>query len=162
MHPSRLTRITAATVTVIVMVVIAVLVVSHVRSDRRQDALTDTHGRSDAPPLQAGDAASTPHPFTLSGDVSSLYPGGTRTLVVRVDNPNAIPIEVTTVAVTVHDASTRCLATNLFTSGFSGAVVVPKRGSASIDVTVQMARSAPDACQNATFPLVLSAQAVKA
>lgn len=162
MHRSRLTGITAATVTLIVIVVLAVLVVSGAHGHRRQDALADTHGASQAPNVRPDDAATTPHPFTLRGDVDGLYPGATRTLAVHVDNPNAIPIKVTTVAVTVHDASSRCLATNVFTSGFTGALVVPKRGSASIGVTVQMARSAPDACQNAMFPLVLSAQAVKA
>ncbi|HZR12034.1 MAG TPA: hypothetical protein VFC33_02175 [Acidimicrobiia bacterium] len=159
MHRSRPTRITATVVTVAVIAVLVVLVVSHART-RRQDAMAGTHGASNAPTVHTDDA--TPHPFSLRGEVDGLYPSATRTLAVRVDNPNAIPLRVTTVAVTVHDASPRCLATNLATSGFSGALVVPARGSDSIGVTVRMARTAPDACQDATFPLTLSAQAAKA
>ncbi|HEY7136164.1 MAG TPA: hypothetical protein VIB48_13965 [Acidimicrobiia bacterium] len=102
------------------------------------------------------------HAFTLTGDVAGLFPGGTRNLQVRITNPTNTAMRVTTVTVTVHDASVACRAPNLVADSYTGKAYVGRHGATSVTIPVRMVRTAPNACQNATFPLVFRAEAVKA
>jgi hypothetical protein len=83
-------------------------------------------------------------------------------LVLTVTNPEHFPIEVTSLTVTVLDATPLCKATNIQVSPFSGPLVVPGNGSATTHLTIQLAHSAPDACQGVVFPLSYSGIAGKA
>src|SRR5947209_8245700 len=60
--------------------------------------------------------------FTISGDVSGLYPGVTAPLVVIVSNPFNQPMSVTSITVTVKKPNhVGCDASNLTATNFSGA-----------------------------------------
>jgi hypothetical protein len=107
----------------------------------------------------------TPHTFTISGSLSGVYPGeGTVTpayVYLTVTNPNNQNIQVTSLTLSVGDASPACRAANLApaTETVSFSVVVPKNsqvGGTTFAMPIRMLDSAPDACQNATFPLTLS------
>lgn len=107
----------------------------------------------------------TPHTFTISGSLSGVYPGeGTVTpayVYLTVTNPNNQNIQVTSLTLSVGDASPACRAANLApaTETVSFSVVVPKNsqvGGTTFALPIRMLDSAPDACQNATFPLTLS------
>jgi hypothetical protein len=117
------------------------------------------HGHVPAPPPAPSHPTAT---FTLSGSVTGLYPGATRDLTVRITNPGNVALRVTSVRVTVRDASAACRASNLVAWSYSGRAYVARHGTASVTVPVRMVPTALDACQNATFPLVFHAEAVKA
>jgi hypothetical protein len=98
--------------------------------------------------------------FTLSAQVSGLYPNATLMAGVRVDNPQSYAISVRTASVTVGDANAGCTSANLTTSPFGGAVDVAANGSGTVPIRLHMLTSAPDACQGASFPLSFEATAV--
>jgi len=99
--------------------------------------------------------------FVVSGDVAGLAPGVTRTLSVRLSNPNASAISVEALAVTVGASGTGCPGTTLQVGDFAGPVLVPGGGEARTSLPVTMAVSAPPGCQGATFPLTYGGTAVK-
>ena len=118
--------------------------------------------------------AGNPRTFTISGSLSAVYPGegypvaSTRApldVYLVVTNPNNQAIQVTSLTMSVGNASAGCVAANLApvreTVSFS--VVVPKNstlGGHSFPMPISMLPSAPDACQGAHFPLILSGTAV--
>ena len=91
--------------------------------------------------------------FTLTTNYTGLYPDADVTVPVTVHNPLAYDLAVHTANVGVGDASSGCGAGYLEASSFSGDVVVPAHGDATIPIRMHMLASAPDACQGATFPL---------
>jgi LPXTG-motif cell wall-anchored protein len=95
--------------------------------------------------------------FTLTTDYTGLYPNADASVPVTVHNPKGYELAVHTAAVTVGDASPGCRAANLEASSFSGDVVAPPHGDATIPVHMHRLASAPDACQGATFPLSFTA-----
>jgi hypothetical protein len=95
--------------------------------------------------------------FTLHADVHGLYPNGTVTAPVRVDNPQSRPLRVLSASVTIGDASAACPASNLSAESFVGSIPVAPHSDGIVPVKVHMAATAPDACQRATFPLTLHA-----
>jgi len=112
-----------------------------------------------------GGNANAPHTFTISGSLSGVYPGeGTVTpayVYLTVTNPNNQNIQVTSLTLSVGDASPACRAANLAptTETVSFSVVVPKNsqvGGTTFAMPISMLDSVPDACQNVTFPLTLS------
>jgi hypothetical protein len=103
----------------------------------------------------ASDAAGSRHPatFTISGSVRGLYPGRTVSLVLTVRNPLKSAITVREITTTVHNASTRCASANLQVKKFSGALVVKAGKTRKATIHATMAKSAPNSCQGARFPL---------
>ena len=95
--------------------------------------------------------------FTLSAQVTGLFPNATLTAAVRVHNPQPFRLSVQTASVTVGDASPECPSTNLTARPFAGAVMVPSRGDAALPIELHMLASAPDTCQGASFPLTFAA-----
>jgi len=112
--------------------------------------------------------------FTISGSLSDVYPGqgyptGSTSsplyVYLTVNNPNNQAIQVTSLTLSVGDASARCTRANLSPSSetVSFSVVVPKNstvGGHTFPMPISMVPGAPDACQRATFPLTLSGVAV--
>lgn len=96
--------------------------------------------------------------FKLSGSVQGLYPGGRRTLAVAVRSPYPRKLRVVSLRVTVRDAGPACRASNLSVKPFRGFVTVRPRGVRVVRLTVQMAKSAGDACRGARFPLRIAAK----
>ena len=91
--------------------------------------------------------------FTLTTQYSGLYPDADVSVPVTVHNPASYRLAVHTAQVRVGDASAACSAANLEASSYSGDVVAPPHGDATIPVRMHMVATAPDACQGATFPL---------
>lgn len=104
----------------------------------------------------------TAESFVVSGDVAGLAPGLTRTLSVRLSNPNRAAISVEALVVTVGDSPTGCSGDTLQVGALGGPVLVPAGGEAQASLPVTMAASAPSVCQDATFPLTYGGSAVKA
>jgi LPXTG-motif cell wall-anchored protein len=107
--------------------------------------------------LTAAPAGADEYQFTLTTEYTGLYPSADVSVPVTVHNPEPYAIAVHTAAVLVGDANAGCPASNLIASSFSGDVVAPARGDAVVPIRMRMPRTAPDACQGATFPLVLTA-----
>jgi hypothetical protein len=101
--------------------------------------------------------------FTIAdvGTVTGLVPGGTVTRKVRVTNPNNVDIKVTRLDTAVGRPSPSCPANAVTVAPLATPVLVAKNSHADVPLTVQMAASAPNACQNLTFPLTYSGTAIK-
>jgi hypothetical protein len=91
--------------------------------------------------------------FEITGEVGGLYPGAEVTLQTRVTNPYPFPIRVTSVAATVGDAGPGCPGSMLEVEGSEMAVEIPAGETRSVPLDIRMDRTAPDACQGATWPL---------
>ena len=100
--------------------------------------------------------------FVVSGHVTGLRPGGTKALNLTVRNPNSVAIRVTSLTVGAAQAAPGCSASRLELPAWAGSLPIPKRGTASLTVHVQLKPGAPDACQGATWPLTYGGTAVKA
>jgi hypothetical protein len=113
--------------------------------------------------------------FVISGNVDGLFPGGSATLPLRIHNPLSTSIRVDTLTLIAGAANAGCAPANiaagpglaplnnLYTITLSPALVIPK--GKTVDgpvVPITLRNSAPDACQNATFPLVYGGTAVRA
>jgi hypothetical protein len=118
--------------------------------------------RVSAAPLAAGSD------FTITSTISSsatsadqpavLSPGVTRYLWFRVSNPLRQPITVTSLGITRVDAPATCPLANLDLGDptFTGAVVVPARGTTTVPAPkpialINMPDINQDACKNVTF-----------
>jgi hypothetical protein len=111
--------------------------------------------RADRPDLR-------PKPFVVRAAATGLYPGASRPLVVLVENPNRRPIRLVSLDVQVRDASPACGRENVIRPGYHGRFVVSARSRRLMTLRIGMRRTAPDACQGATFQLVLTGRAVAA
>jgi len=98
----------------------------------------------------------------MSGSIGGLYPGLTTHLPLRVANREQFAIVVTSVVTTVQDASPACTAANLSVAPFVGTARVLVGGTAIVELTVTLRRSAPRGCEGATFPLQYQGEARKA
>ena len=120
-----------------------------------------------------GTSAADPHPtgsstliqsrrgFSISGELTGLYPGAILSLVLTVTNPQTFALKVTSITTTVGDASPVCPSSYLSVSSFNGPLQVAAEGHASATVVASMDHSAPDACQGAAFPLQYMGQGQK-
>jgi len=113
--------------------------------------------------------------FVISGNVDGLFPGGSATLPLRIRNPLTTSIRVDTLTLIAGAANPGCAPANLaagpslaplnnlYTITLSPALVIPT--GKTVDgpqLPITLRPSAPDACQNATFPLVYGGTAVRA
>ena len=119
--------------------------------------LADRGPASKAPSRQA---------VTLSGHVDDLRPGATAILPVRAKNNTPFRVRLRRVRATVGDAGPSCPRTLLQTSAdeprkrsVRRSVIKPK-GVRTVQVSVTMVPSVPDACQKAIFPLRFRARVV--
>ena len=105
--------------------------------------------------------------FALSGDVTGLFPGSTKTLEVEIRNPQSFAIRVTEIRVAVGDVprgggTGPCEGLLVGVTGLAGPVVVPRNATAATQLEVTLSGSAPDGCKNVNFPLTYSGRADKA
>lgn len=94
----------------------------------------------------------SPSTFQISGSVEGLYPGASQPLNLTLANSNPSPIRVTSVSITVHNASQACLGSNLEFSGFTE-TVVPPRSTAITTVLAHLKSSSAGNCQGMTWSL---------
>lgn len=83
--------------------------------------------------------------------VSGLRPGASGVVAVTVRNEAPRPYVVTAVRPAPVSRDASCPASALSVAAPTTLPVIPRNESATIDVTVTMLRSAPDACQGVTF-----------
>ena len=100
-------------------------------------------------------------PIEIAGEVDGLYPGASATLQAEVANPHPFPIEVTSFDVAVSDASALCPASALEIGSAGTGVVIDPGETGLVPIEVEMARSAPESCQGATWPLSYVATVVE-
>jgi hypothetical protein len=115
-----------------------------------------------APGLPARSRKKGHRSFTISGSVSGLYPGATRSLVLTVTSHEPYAIVVTRLTTVVMDTSSTCRSANLTVSSFVGTLSVAPRSAAVTRVVVRMASDAGDNCAGADFPLVFRGVAKRA
>lgn len=99
--------------------------------------------------------------FSINGSVNGLYPGASLPLVLKVSNPLAFAIDVTSITTAVGTPNAGCAGTNLLVTPFAGDLPVPAKGTATATVSATLNHSTPDACQGVVFPLTYSGTAVK-
>lgn len=104
--------------------------------------------------------------FSISGSVVDLYPGATKTLTLRFDNPENQDIKVVSAVVTVQSTNKPgCPTSNVtptnYTAPTGGGVVVKKKGSATLQLPISMIADSNNACSGATFSLAYGGTAVQ-
>ena len=118
-----------------------------------------------------GGGGTTGVPFTMTASVSNgaLIPGTTRTLVVRVHNPNASVIRLLAVDVSVGDpgragCSPAWITVGNYRAGRDPRMVVRANGSGTLSVPILLVNLPSvdqNGCQGATFPLTLDGSAAQ-
>ncbi len=89
--------------------------------------------------------------FRISGNVQGLYPGASLPLDLVISNKLSKSIVVTSVNTTVTSTSHSCPATDVVVASYVGQLNVAAHRSATVNVNVVMAHSAPNSCQGAKF-----------
>jgi hypothetical protein len=100
--------------------------------------------------------------FTISGSVDGLWPGGRRSLVVIADNPYPFDIVLTSLSVTVGDASVACPGSFLHISSLTAEVRIAGGGQRAIELAASLDADAANDCQGATWALSYAASARRA
>ena len=118
-------------------------------------------GVSAAQPGRGGDRT-VPLQFHLAGSVNGLYPGGTRTLSVRIANPYPFAILVTDLKAHVDPAGPDCPADALTVTPVPSNVVVARDSESTYPFSASLDPSAPDGCQGAMWPITYIASAERA
>jgi hypothetical protein len=158
------------------LLVVAVLTVVGIQATRAPAAQSAAGGKAPAP---AAGPANPGHPITVTGtSPTNLGPGITAPVTVTVTNPNNQDIRVTSVTITVGNASAACPAAGnvtvtSYTSSTPGAVayVAPKNGAVRVPLSITMVdrqdtgvrgtssfvSGNQDACKHVTFPLTFTA-----
>lgn len=115
-----------------------------------------TVGGFGAPPAGAADT------FTVSGEVSGLYPGIDTTLPARVHNPLDVTLRIVSLGAVTTADDPACPEDYLVVADATPDVVVAPGASATVPLGVHLDRVAPDACQGASFSLTFRGVAVDA
>ncbi len=92
-------------------------------------------------------------PVRIRGDIEGLYPGQQTTLQVQVRNRTDGPVRVRWVEANVDRAGPECASGWLQTERIRPRARIPAGARLRLEIPVALAASAPNGCQNATFPL---------
>jgi hypothetical protein len=135
----------------------------------------DSSRTSAISPIDEATRADGHRVFVISGNVDGLYPGAQATLALRVHNPLDRSISVRTITIVADNANSGCAASKLaagagptplnsvYTITLSPPLVIPKGQTVNgPQVPITLLKTAPDACQNATFLLHYGGTAVRA
>jgi hypothetical protein len=110
---------------------------------------------------QAASRKKAPPALNVKGSASSLYPGGTVTLPLKVRNGTRFPVTLRKLSVKVGSASRGCPGSFLVVQPFKKKARLRTRRSKKVNVRVTMSPAAPDACQGAVFPLTYRVRGVR-
>lgn len=90
--------------------------------------------------------------FSISGSVHGLYPGANAPLVLTVKDNRSFAITVLSITTTVDRSAGGCPTSSLLSvTRYAGALRLQPGQTATVEVTVSMARSATRACQGRSF-----------
>lgn len=117
---------------------------------------------ADGATLGTATAGESSSPLRVSGYVTGLYPGASKSMTVTVRNPLGDPVEVRWVGAKVRDAGPDCRGENLVAQPSRQQVQIEPHGVSGLELEISMRPSAPDVCQGATFPLRFRARALVA
>ena len=99
--------------------------------------------------------------LTISGSVENLQPGLPTKLNAVVRNRSRYQLRLRSVQAKVGDASPACPRSMLLTRAVRLRGVLRPHQSRTVPLSVTLVATAPDACQNATFPLRFRARAAR-
>ncbi|SNT61636.1 hypothetical protein SAMN05421812_113153 [Asanoa hainanensis] len=99
--------------------------------------------------------AATAQTITVTGEAYNLVPGGAKDLLVKSNNPNDFPVQITSWgSPTIVSDKANCAGSNVSFTPPTNPVILQKGYHEQTVVNgAQMALSTPDACQGATFTL---------
>lgn len=107
--------------------------------------------------------------FTITGSVTAVTPGTSKSLTITITNPNGYAIDVTSITTSVGAPNPSCpgaalnVAPYVWTSG--PAVTAPGKGSTTMNLTAHYVDSLTtdtSTCNAVTFPLTFAGTAEKA
>jgi len=98
-------------------------------------------------------APGDPSPVRIRGNIEGLYPGQQTTMRVRVLNRTDRRVRVRWIQANVGPAGPECASDWLQTQRIWPRARIPAGAVLRLDLPVALSAAAPDACQNATFPL---------
>lgn len=114
------------------------------------------------PHNQAGPGSRPVDHVRISGHVAGLYPGGVRSLRVRIRNTGRRPLTVRSISALVRSPSASCSAANVRVRPYHGYLRLPPSARRRVRLRIAMRPDAASACQRATFPLTYRAGVVPA
>ena len=93
------------------------------------------------------------------GTGTGLYPGGSTSFTVTIDNPNDYPVKVDSISTGTSDAvpNSTCAANTVTSDASPNAGTIAARGSATFTLQAHMIANPDNACQGKTFTLPLTA-----
>jgi hypothetical protein len=101
-------------------------------------------------------------PVTITGSVENLHPGTPTLMVARARNNTRHRIIMRRLRLKVRDASTSCPRTMLQTKTLRRRNSLPPRRARTVPIEITLVAGAPDACQQAFFPIKFKARAKRA
>jgi hypothetical protein len=101
-------------------------------------------------------------PVTITGSVEHLHPGTPTLMVAHVRNNTGHRIIMRRLRLKIRDASADCPRTMLETKTLRRRNSLPRRVTRTVPVQITLVEWAPDACQQATFPIKFKARARRA
>ena len=123
-----------------------------------------SHKDVDRPDAMTSTAAGTRLRFTLKGNVKGLWPGGRKSLQLRIENRNAFAIRVLSLSLAAQSSNKPGCEAGWIrapkTKRFRLSVEPLSARVASYPVT--LAKNAPNACQGARWPLRFTGTARRA
>jgi hypothetical protein len=96
---------------------------------------------------------------TINGHVEDLHPGVPMTLEAQARNNLRTTVELRGVRTTVAAASPDCPGSLVQADEAHARTRIPPHKRRPVEIRLMLSRSAPDACQNVTFPLRFEAMA---
>ena len=98
-------------------------------------------------------APGTGSPVRIRGHIEGLYPGQQTTIQARARNRTSGPVRLRWVLTDVGRAGSGCASRWLRTERIEPRAWIAAGERLRLEIPVAMPAAAPDACQNATFPL---------
>ena len=113
---------------------------------------------TERPPEAAPSALERSAPeIAVRGKVKGLYPGGTRTMKIGVQNRLDRGVRLVSVRSRPQDASGACSRSNIRIEQFKGSQAIAAHRRTRVRVQATMTPEAIDACQGARFPIKFKA-----
>ena len=98
--------------------------------------------------------------LTITGHIENLQPGVPTTMTVSVRNNLRHRVRMRSLKLAIGDAGPECPGSMLITQRVRAKKSLRARKTRKVPVTVMLSPDAPDACQNATFPIKYRAKAL--
>jgi hypothetical protein len=98
-------------------------------------------------------------PVTITGSVENLQPGMSTVMIAHARNNTGHRVIVRKLRLKVRDASAACPRTMIRTKTLRRRNALPQRRIRTVPIQITLVDGAPDACQQAIFPIRFTARA---